>query len=610
MKTRRQMIGAWLVLALAAAVAVFSRYNAAWPASGYADFCRHYLVLMSRPRPWLWSAVLWVVLLLGAWALARVNRQGIAEALARTVRAVWPVLLFPVVPVLLFPLAWARVLILQQGLLFLLVLAAARWAACLELPARYRPGRRAVIVLIVVFLAAYAALAWLRHYSLFSHTYDLAIFDNAYWNTLQGRFWHSDIMGHNYLGEHLNLLLWLFIPLYRLWPSPALLLLLQSVLLVLSAWPLYLLGRKKNLPDWLNLALLVAYLLYLPLLGVNLGDFHEISLVPFLTLWALYFLETGQTGWFWLCLSLSFLTKENILLNGVFIGLYLGLARKKWLAGAALAALSLVFFQVYVHCLVPLLSGAPYPYFSERYGALGGSAGEILANVWHRPQILLETVFQWRKVMYLGQVFYPLLLLPLLSGWGILLFALPLGSVLLSSYPVVYANVFNQYGAAYLPFLFYLTVLVLAGMPRPVWRRFAAWFFVLYALTASYQWGRWPGSKGLPDGLYRIEAGSLSGLAGLKRLIRPEASVSATRNLGPHLAKRRRLMVFSYSDWAGADHIAVDTRYAKAGERWHLSEILRSSEYGVIYSDGRFVLLEKGAPAGGNEAVRRRLGMK
>lgn len=606
MKAAVKTGGHCLVLAGTAATAVFSRYAAAWPAAGYADFIRHYLGLIARPKLWLLAAVLWAVLLLGAWILALVNRQKPAQALAQTAAAAWPALLFPFIPILLFPLDWARVLVLQQILLFLLVLAAARWAGRLELAVKYRPGRRDLVILVAVFLAAYAALAWLRHYSLFSHTYDLAIFDNAYWNTLQGRFWHSDIMGHNYLGEHLNLLLWSFIPLYRLWPSPALLLLLQSFFLVLSAWPLYLLGRQKGLSAWLNLSLLAAYLLYLPLNGVNLGDFHEIALAPFLTLWALYFLEAGRSGWFWLCLGLSFLTKENILLNGVFIGLYLALAKKKWLAGAVLAAFSLVLFQLYLHYLVPLLSGAPYPYFGERYGALGGSAAEIVVHVWSRPQVLLETVWQWRKIMYLGQVFYPLLFLPLLSGWGILLFILPLGSVLLSDFPVVFSNVFNQYGAAYLPFLFYLTVLVLAGIGQPRRRRFLAWFFVLYALAASYQWGRWPGSKGLPDGLYRIEAGSLAGLAEVRALIPPEASVSATRNLGPHLAKRRRLMVFSYLDWAGADFIAVDTRYAKANERWLLTEVLRSPDYGVVYRDDRFVLLKKGAPAAGNEEIRRR----
>ena len=190
----------------------------------------------------------------------------------------------------------------------------------------WRRMQTAVIALISVFSGLYALVAILRHYSLNSRMYDLAIFDNVFWNSINGRFFYSDIEGHNYFGEHFNLILVPFIPLYYGWSSPTVLLIVQSLALVLGAWPLYLLGRKHRLPDLLNLSLVLGYLLYLPLFGVNLNDFHELAFMPLLTLWALYFLEEERMALFALFIGLSFLTKENVLLNGVRFAIVAGVA--------------------------------------------------------------------------------------------------------------------------------------------------------------------------------------------------------------------------------------------------------------------------------------------
>ena len=157
-----------------------------------------------------------------------------------------------------------------------------------------------------------------KYHQLLYNGLDLAIYNNALWNTMHGNWFWSTIQGHNYFGDHFEPILILFLPLYYLWQSPILLLILQTMFLGLAAWPIYLISaevlngrwefisnqnktpfnrgtaaelkteplRKNNV-----LALSIACLwLINPLVhNGNLFEFHAIAFLPFLFFWLFYF---------------------------------------------------------------------------------------------------------------------------------------------------------------------------------------------------------------------------------------------------------------------------------------------------------------------------------
>ena len=85
--------------------------------------------------------------------------------------------------------------------------------------------------------AVLVALPLARHFT-FQSGYDLALFAQAYWNTLQGDFLYSSLKGGMVLwGDHFNPIALAIVPFYRIWPAPETLLVIQSLALVASWIP-------------------------------------------------------------------------------------------------------------------------------------------------------------------------------------------------------------------------------------------------------------------------------------------------------------------------------------------------------------------------------------
>jgi uncharacterized membrane protein len=88
-------------------------------------------------------------------------------------------------------------------------------------------GRRTTFSLVVVLAGAYAAwlalLAMAQRRTMFHFDDDLANYDQAIWNTTQGRPFASTLIEHadNWFGDHFAPVVALFVPLYMIWPTPS-----------------------------------------------------------------------------------------------------------------------------------------------------------------------------------------------------------------------------------------------------------------------------------------------------------------------------------------------------------------------------------------------------
>ena len=320
-----------------------------------------------------------------------------------------------------------------------------------------------------------SALSVARHNGFMTHAFDLGIHDQAIYNILHGGTMRTTLYGPyaiDYLGDHFSPILFLVAPIYALYQDARTLLVLQSFFLAAGAIPIYLLTLNKTRSALLGVTLAAGYLLYPALHGVNLKDFHQIALVCVLLLTALYFLEIERDVPFLIALGLALIVKEEVALTVAAIGAYIFLAKRRYRLGAALALIGLAYFAVVTGWLMPHLGGKPQ--IDTRFGGIiapgtQGAAGVAWTLFTNPIYTVMSILGNQQKLIFLFQMFLPVLFLPLLAPALAWIPALPALGVLLLTSAYTQYNITYHYAAHLIPFIFFLAILGAArflDMPR------------------------------------------------------------------------------------------------------------------------------------------------
>ena len=387
-----------------------------------------------------------------------------------------------------------------------------------------------------------------------------------FWNTTQGRLFESTIsqanpIPHDYLGDHWSPVFGLLLPFYLAYPHPETLLVIQTLFLGLGAVPVYLLARLRLEPGLPRLAWVVAYFLFLPVAYVSLFDFHEVALSVLPLGLALYFLETGRTRWFLVCLASTFLIKEEMPLIAFGFGAYAMLGKRLVGLGLGLMASSLVIFLLLLEVVIPhFAGGAAYPYLVGRYGALGSTPFQILATLAGNPIKAAGVLFQFKKMAFLLGLFGPVLGLTLFARWAVILVLPTLGYLLLSNYEPQFSFA-TQYSAPLIALILGSSILGLARLPA-AWRPSITAGMVASSLAFSFLFGDLPFSRHFDPGSFRPEE-RYAAIAGALHQVPGSASVAAQDGLTSQLAQRRAIYSIGYQDLENADYVVLD--YASDG---------------------------------------------
>jgi uncharacterized membrane protein len=319
-----------------------------------------------------------------------------------------------------------------------------------------------VLALVAIDIAVVGRHTLVRYQAYRADAFDLGNMDQAVWNTLHGHPFRFTNRGLDWygpptrLGIHVEPLLLLIAPLYLLHSGPETLVVLQTVALALGALPLFALARRR-LPalPFVGCAFVVAYLIAPQLLGEALWDFHAVALATPLLLLALWALDARRYGWFAVAALLAALTKEDVALSLIPLGLYIAVWRGRPRFGGAVIVLSLTWVACAFFIILPHFNGGAsggnnYWY---RYAWLGSSPVAALDNILAHP---------WLPVAYvLGDPARRAYLTELLrtgGGFGLLapvlwICALPeLAVNVLSAHEEQYSGFF-QYNAVLLPYL-------------------------------------------------------------------------------------------------------------------------------------------------------------
>jgi uncharacterized membrane protein len=460
---------------------------------------------------------------------------------------------------------------------------------------------------MLAFAAGFGALSSLRHEAFFTGRFDLGNMVQAVWSTAHGDpLRMTDLHGDQIsrLAAHVDPILILFTPLWWIWPSPHLLLIVQALAIALGAIPLYLLARKHLGTARAGLGFAIAYLLYPATGWLTLNEFHPVALATPLLLAAFWFLDENRLLLFALFAIAAAACKEEIALVVAGYGIWYALARRRWTAGLTIAILGGVWSAVAIGVIIPHYNAGAESDFYGRYSEVGGSAGGILKTAFTHPIRILEAAFSGRDVHYLLQLVTPLAGLCLLSPL-VLVAALPELAINLLSSTTTQTSIHFHYTAGLIPTLLIAAVFGAQRLSR--WTYAVATVVVVAALVGNYRLGPIPGWRHVPGGQqFQATAGRVTAhdriAARALKLIPDDAVVCATNTLGAHLSARRRFLSFPFIEdatWVAADETqpGYADRFAPIPTATQLAALRRNPDWQLMFEQDGILVFRRIAPA-------------
>src|SRR5262245_48025953 len=279
---------------------------------------------------------------------------------------------------------------------------------------------------MAAYAPGFASLSVLRHRAYTTGRYDLGNMVQTVWNTAHGHFLQmtsGDGVQISRLAAHFDPILAAFAPLWWIWPSPEMLLVVQAIVVPLGALPVFWLARKHLGGERGGLGFALVYLLYPATQWLTLNEFHPVALAcPFL-LFAFWYLDEDRLLPFAIFAVLAMTTKEEIGLVVGGMGIWYAI-RRRGREGAVIAGAGILVSVLGIAAVSPHYNSGAESSFYGRYDAIGGSAGGIAKTAVSHPWRIAEEAFHTNDVHYLLHLLLPLGLLFLLSP-VVLIAALP-----------------------------------------------------------------------------------------------------------------------------------------------------------------------------------------
>jgi len=458
----------------------------------------------------------------------------------------------------------------------------------------------ALAAAIAAYGAGFAALSVLRHRAFADGRFDLGNMVQAVWWTAHGHpLRMTNLHGQQIsrLAAHVDPLLAVFGPLWWIWPSPDLLLVVQALAIAAGAWPVYRLALKHLGSSRAGLGFALAYLLYPATGWLTLNEFHPVALATPLLLFAFWYLDNDRLLPFALFAVPAAASKEEIGLVIAGFGVWYAVARRRPAAGAAIAVLGFAWSAIAIAVVIPHFHTAGESDFYGRYSEVGGSAAGIVKTTLTHPGRIAHAAFSGRDLRYVAELVVPLAGLSLLAPL-VLVAALPELAINLLSATPTQTSIHFHYTAGLIAPLVVAAVLGARRLSR--WAVPVAMIAVLAALLGNYRLGPIPGWRNVPGGSkFQATAARVTDhdriAAQALRLIPKTAVVSATNTLGAHLSARRRVLSFPYlqdATWIAADETqpGYGDRYAPLPTALALSALRRDPDWRLVFEqDGVLV---------------------
>jgi uncharacterized membrane protein len=448
--------------------------------------------------------------------------------------------------------------------------------------------RLVVTLAAALYVALMGFIVVSRHVALRTHALDLGYYVQLVWSLAHGDGARVTLPPMHAWGDHFSPVLYLFTPLGWLAPGATALLLAQTVIFAAGAFAIAAYARSRLADAALAAGVAVVYLLNPTLHGINIRDVHPTAFAIPLLVAAAWAVDARRFGWAAAFVVLALGGREDAAIAGVGFGVWLALARRRWVAGGAVAAACVALLWLDMNVVMPHFRGEPYPHLVKRWAYLGDSLSQVVLNFFVEPWRWLRVVLTVDKLIYLLALLAPLGFLPLLAPRAAAA-ALPgLAVNLLSTDPVLFHHR-TPYQAFVLPFLLLAAVDGVAVLKHATWRprRLSpSAALVAAGVLAVVLTARTVNDLGV--GKWRLGEQQRAVHRLLER-VPAAAAVAVNERLVPHLATRREVYIFpdflARSEWILDQESAVSQARVEGFE--------------TVARERGFILLRRTAPLSG-----------
>lgn len=313
-------------------------------------------------------------------------------------------------------------------------------------------GWYGVLLGMVVYVVIFTGMNWGLWFNLQLPHGDSSMYEEHLWNFLHGKGFRSYLDQGLFLGEHIQVVHLLLLPLYVLWPSHLLMELCESIALASGAIPVFLLARRYTNSNQAATLMAWAYLLYFPMqyvdIAIDLKTFRPSAFGFPALLFMIVAAERRRWGWMTLCVLISLSVQEDYAIPVACYGLWLlvdaflkarspsasesaspeesqqGSLRSQFIAGGLLTVLAPLYLLFVMKVALPWFRDGLTIHYASYFQAFGNTPGEIVVNILTNPVLLLSHLLTVGSLVLLLD-----LLLPMgmpLRAWRQLLVGAPL----------------------------------------------------------------------------------------------------------------------------------------------------------------------------------------
>jgi len=476
------------------------------------------------------------------------------------------------------------------------------------------------------YTAYFSYYTILYHRSVLTMSYDLGLENNLVWNVIHGgEFMKSSppFGPHgSHFGFHATLFAYVLGAFYFFHQQPETLLVLQAALIGGAALPLYMFARSR-IGRWSACVLSAMYVLYAPVHGSNLYDFHYLPLGVFFLWLTLWLIDAGHYKWGAVAVLLTLSVREDVAADLTIIGAFMLFVGRRPRAGLVVALVAGVYFLLMKMVIMPrFLHGSES--FLNQWQELVPPGGRgyagVLMTVMGNPVYTLTSLLETQKFLYLVQIGAPFCFFAWRRPIGFLVSLPGFFFTILSTKYLPLVQISFQYTAHWTAFLFIAFVVCLEWTRQPKfpgdhggWLRQRAWLLTACFTTVvtSYQYGaifqQNTANGGFGRYKFRYSAEDQKRYTSLNALIAmlpPMAKVTSSEYVVPHVSTRPN----SYTLRNGlfdAEYILFELP-ARDDERGFVKEALKE-RFGVVAVREPFALAKRGHDKSLNHEVIKKL---
>ncbi len=325
----------------------------------------------------------------------------------------------------------------------------------------FKTHQKSILWLMIVgYILVFSGFCLGKYYNFGYNALDLAIINQVFYNSSQGNFFASSIHPPTYLGDHFTPILFLLIPFYCFFKHPLTLLILQTIILGLSAWPIYLIAKQTINKNW-GIIIALAWLLNPLVQNINLFEFSFLPLAIFLILWAIYFYQNQKYYPFIILSLLALLVREDVALVIFMFSILAILDKRKikwWLPPIIF---STIYFLLALKITDLFSKSGQYKFFIY-YSWLGNSGQEFIINFIFEPWRVIAHLINLGNLEFILGLLLPFAFLPLLKPKYLILGLGIFAQLVLGAAGGSATLLQLHYSALILPALFLATIYALA----------------------------------------------------------------------------------------------------------------------------------------------------